>query len=181
MTDRRLFSWLKAAAGLPLAALLLARPAVAGDDLEWGLKATYLYKFFAFVDWPPGALGPAGTPAPLCVVGEDPFGGLIDEQGAGQQIGDHPIEVRRLRTVGRGSGCRVLYFRTAAGQSAAQAMAAVAGEPVLTVTDGAGAQGVIQFRRVGDKIRFDVDQRAAAANGLTLSSRLLSVAVRVRG
>lgn len=181
MARRNFLSWLKAAASLPLAALLLGSPASAGGDLEWGLKATYLYKFFAFVDWPPGALGPAGTSAPLCVVGEDPFGATIDEQGVGQQIGDHPIQVRRLRTVGKDSGCRVLYFRKAAGQSAAQAMAAVAGEPVLTVTDGAGVQGVIQFRRIGDRIRFDVDQRAAAANRLTLSSRLLSVAVKVRG
>lgn len=180
MVRRRFPPWLKAAASLPLAGLLLGSPASAGGDLEWGLKATYLYKFFAFVDWPPGALGPAGAPAALCVVGEDPFGPLIDEQGQGQRIGEHPIEVRRMRTAVRGSGCRVLYFRKAAGQSAAQAMAAVAGEPVLTVTDGAGVQGVIQFRRVGDKIRFDVDQRAAAANGLTLSSRLLSVAVKVR-
>jgi hypothetical protein len=62
----------------------------------------------------------------------------------------------------------------------AQALAVVAGEPVLTVTDGAGGQGIIQFRIIGGKIRFDVDQRAAGANGLTLSSRLLSVAVAVR-
>lgn len=181
MARRRSFSWLKVAAGGLALWLPAAAPADAGGgSLEWGVKAAYLFKFFAFVEWPPGSLGPPGAPAPLCVVGEDPFGGAIDEQGAGQKVGDHPIEVRRIRTLTRGSGCRVVYIRKPAGQSVAQALAMAAGEPVLTVTDGAGGEGVIQFQRVGDKIRFSADLRAAGANGLTLSSRLLAVAVSVR-
>ncbi|MDQ0465519.1 hypothetical protein QO010_003308 [Caulobacter ginsengisoli] len=177
MAFRRVPSWRRRTAGLALAVLALCAPVFSAGaaPLEWAVKATYLYKFVAFVDWPPGALGAPGEPVALCIVGPDPFGRQIDEAGAGQQIGDHPIEVRRLRQATRGSGCRVLYVR---GGSNRAALAAVAGEPVLTVTDGGGG-GVVRFLLTRDgKVRFSIDQAAAAANGLTLSSKLLAVAVR---
>jgi hypothetical protein len=182
MAIRGVTSWRRRTAGLALAAQTLCASAfsagpVGAAPLEYAVKATFLYKFFAFVDWPPGALGAAGEPVALCVVGEDPFGGVIDEAGAGQRVGDHPIEVRRMRQASRGSGCRVLYIREGAGQSVAQALAAVAGEPVLTVTDG-GGEGAVQFMLKDGRVRFSIDQ--GAANGLTLSSKLLAVAVAVR-
>ena len=166
----------RGAVGLALTALAFCAPVFSAGaaPLEWAVKATYLYKFVAFVDWPPGALGAPGEPVALCIVGQDPFGKLIDQAGAGQRIGDHPIEVRRLRQPTRGSGCRVLYVR---GGSSQAALAAVAGEPVLTVTDG-GRGGVVQFLMQDGKVRFSIDQAAGEANGLTLSSKLLAVAVR---
>jgi hypothetical protein len=162
-----------------LLSALVALPGQTAPALEYAVKATYLYKFFAFVEWPSGALGAPGEPVALCILGPDPFGPVIDQAGADQQVGDHPIEVRRLRQATRASGCRVLYVRPGGEQSVARALAAVAGEPVLTVTDGVGG-GAIQFVVQGGKVRFNVDQPAAGANGLVLSSKLLSAAARVR-
>ncbi len=58
------------------------------------------------------------------------------------------------------------------------------GAPILTVTDssmrGPGSKGVIDFVIKDNRVRFDIDDQAAAKNGLNISSKLLSLAVAVR-
>ena len=82
-----------------------------------------------------------------------------------------------------GSGCHILYAAGAGGQSVAAALAAVRGEPVLTVTDSThgATRGIIHFVVVSERVRFHIDRDAAARNHVNLSSRLLSIALSVRG
>jgi hypothetical protein len=47
--------------------------------------------------------------------------------------------------------------------------------------DGIEGGAVINFRLIGGRMRFEIDRRAAADSGLTLSSRLLAAAFRVTG
>ena len=102
----------------------------------------------------------------------------------GQNVAGHPIVVRRLARVTGNPGCSVMYVTGSAAQSVADALAAVRGMPVLTVTDGASdpaAEGIINFVIADDRVRFDIDNTAAVADGLTISSKLLSLAVHVNG
>src|SRR4051812_38964081 len=69
-------------------------PARAQPSLATTIKATFLYKFAAFVEWPTLAGGPG--PFTLCVVGADPFGPVLDRVVAGQRIAGQPVLVRRL-------------------------------------------------------------------------------------
>ena len=48
------------------------------------------------------------------------------------------------------------------------------------VTDGANAPGMINFVLKDNRVRFIVDDDAAAQSGLTISSKLLSVALAVK-
>lgn len=175
------WSWRVAAAGAALA-LAAAAPATAQTP-EYAVKAAYLYKFAPFVTWRDSAFGADGAPAVICVQGTDPFGVLLDRAVAGQKIDGRPIVVRRLTTVARNAECHILYVAGGADQSAAAALQAVGGQPVLTVTDAAQhAQptGVMHFVRIGTKVRFEVDMDAARAQGLQISSKLLALAARVR-
>jgi YfiR/HmsC-like len=55
---------------------------------------------------------------------------------------------------------------------------------VLTVTDGAADpdnRGIINFVISDGRVRFEIDNLAAEASRLTISSKLLSLAVRVAG
>ena len=154
-----------------------------GSSLEYAVKATYLYKFAPFVDWPPGAFASPSSAVNLCVIGDDPFGDILDRAVRGQEVGDRPIAVRRLRTVDQNSGCHIMYVTGSDRQSVTEALDAVRGTPVLTITNSAsraGAQGVIHFVIVGNRVRFEIDDQAAARNGITISSKLLSLAVSVR-
>ena len=56
-----------------IAALLVAMPARTADrSLEYSVKATFLYKFASFVEWPAGTFSSDAAPFYLCVVGADP-------------------------------------------------------------------------------------------------------------
>lgn len=65
----------------------------------------------------------------------------------------------------------------------AQALAAMKGAPVLTVTDEAthpADRGIISFVIADNHVRFDIDDAAAAQSGLVISSKLLSLAHAVK-
>jgi hypothetical protein len=153
----------------------------AQSPLELAIKATDLYKFAAFVDWPPSAFAGPADPAVLCVAGDDPFGPVLDQAVRGQRIGARPIMVMRLERVERGAACNILFVSTSRRQTAADALDKVRGQPVLTVTDAAadGAdRGMIDFVLKDARVRFRIDPRAAERGGLAISSKLLSLAVK---
>ena len=172
--------------GVIFSALLVATalwplaPANAGDaSLEYAVKANFLYKFAPFVAWPPAALADPAAPFRICVIGDDPFGATLDNAVRGQRIGTHRITVRRATAATRGMGCHVLFVGRSRVQSSADMLAAVTGEPVLTVTDpGNGTSGgMIQFVMRNGRIRFTIDATAASASGLNISSKLMELAV----
>jgi hypothetical protein len=148
--------------------------------LEAAVKATYLYKLAPFISWPPAALAPDG-PLVICVQGPREFEQMVDRATAGQRFGAHPIVVRRLARLDRGSGCHIAYVGGSAGQTPAEALAAVDGAPVLTVTDDdhGPAKGVVHLKLIGGRVRFSVDAGLASADGLAISSKLLALAAAV--
>ena len=56
---------------------------------------------------------------------------------------------------------------------------ALQGAPVLTVTDGAAAPGIVDLVLSGGRVRFRIDDETARASRLAISSKLLSLAVSV--
>jgi hypothetical protein len=153
------------------------QPAMA-DDLEYAVKAAYLVKFIPFIDWPDSAFTP-GAPFTICILGTDPFGAVLDKAVAGQKLGDHGLEVRRLPTLDAGPACHILF--TADAQTAIEMVDAVKTKPVVTITDsGMRAHGIISFLVADNHVRFDIDDAAAQQAGLAISSKLLDLAHAVR-
>lgn len=154
----------------------------AADSLEAPVKATYLYKFVPFVEWPAGAFSSPTQPVVLCVLAGDPFGAVLDQAARDQKVGVRSISVRRLGRTETVTGCHVLYLSGPRAPAAIDALRSAHGAPVLTVTDQAkGAGGIVNFVLRENRVRFTIDSRAAAHNGLTISSKLLSLALEARG
>lgn len=150
--------------------------------MEYRVKAAYLYKFGAFVEWPPSAFQSSASAVNVCVAGKDPFDGFLDQATQGQRIADRPIVIRRLEVIGRDSGCQIAFVGGSDRQSVGQALEALRGSGVLTVTDdGAGGDaGIVRFVVQDNRIRFEIDREAAERDGLKISSKLLSLAASVR-
>jgi hypothetical protein len=144
---------------------------------ETAIKAAYLAKFGAYVTWPD-----ASGPIVICAVGEDMLGNALDHAVAGQQIDGRGLVVRRLDSVDRNSGCSIAYLAGSSRQSVAGALAALRSAPVLTVTDSrqSNARGMIHFQIDQNRVRFYIDDRAAAGSQLGISSKLLALALSVR-
>lgn len=147
--------------------------------LEYAVKAAYLYKFGIYVEWPRTVFASPTSALNLCIVGDDPFGSTLDEAVKNQFINGRPIEVRRLMNGVKDSGCHILYLGAADMQQAAARLEAVSGNGVLTVSNFRGI-GIINFVIKDNRVRFDIDDEAAANSGLRISSKLLSLALSVK-
>jgi hypothetical protein len=169
LTTRRALIW--------LAALCAPMPALAQAASEAGVKAAFLVKFGAYVGWPPAA-----GPIMLCLVGRDVFGSALDRAAAGEQIDGRRVEVRRMESISRESRCDIAFIGGSARQPVPAALAVLRGAPVLTVTDSrlGNARGMIHFQLSESRVRFHIDDRAAAGAGLGISSKLLNLALSVR-
>lgn len=152
-----------------------ALAAADGDSLEYTVKAAYLFKFGIYVDWPSGTFPSPSSPLNLCVVGEDPFGATLDGVVSGQRVENHPVVLLRLKTLTRDAGCHIAY---AASADALPNIDATRGSGILTVGDGRGAS-IISFVIKDNRVRFTIDEQAAAQNGLAISSKLLGLALNV--
>lgn len=153
------------------------------EAVEYAVKATYLAKFSFYVKWPGTAFPSPDSAINLCVVGHDPFGVTLDKAVSGESIDGRAIVIRRLKTVGRDSGCHILYIGGSETQRPNQIIEAVHGSSVLTVSDASRpdtAAGIITFVTRDNRVRFDIDDEAAAQNGLAFSSKLLGLALHVK-
>lgn len=162
--------------------LLSGAPGARGQTLtEHEVKAAFLPKFAAFVDWPRGSFSNDSDPINLCVQGRDPFGPSLDAMVQAQRVNGRPIRVVRMETVGSDSGCHIVFL-AGGKQRPAAAIRALAMSPTLTITDSASSndRGMIDLMIRARKVRFQVDDAAAARSGLVISSKLLALAVRVR-
>jgi len=165
----------------------LSSNALAQPSLEYAIKAAYLYKLAAFVNWPPSSFETSSSPLRICVIGEDPFKTVLDQAVTGVVIAGRPVQVSRYDATQPNMGCQIAYVAGSPTQSRADALKALRGEPVLTVTDqgrGPGEpatdQGIVNFVLTDNRVRFDIDQRAALEDHLALSGKLLSLALEVR-
>jgi len=160
-----------------------ASPKPPAVSLEYAVKATYLYKLAPFVNWPPEEFTSADVPFKICVVGDDPFNDYLENAVAGRRFGAHPFEVRRLASLTSGANCQIAFISHPASQSTRQALDAVSGKPVLTVIDSTAPDrgGIVQFVIRQGRVGFEINAAAAAHNHLTISSKLLSLALAVRG
>ncbi|MHB1204060.1 MAG: YfiR family protein [Rhodospirillaceae bacterium] len=149
--------------------------------LEYPIKATFLEKFGDFVTWPADL--PAAPTFNICIFGEDPFGGLIDQTMRGQALGSRPINLMRLRHIDEATQCQILYFGKSAQPPTGAMLAGLSGKPILTVTDAVSwtgePLGMIHFVVKDNRVRFVIDDAAAAAAHLAISSKLLGVALAV--
>ena len=168
--------------------MLAAVPAAATENvLEAAVKATFLWKFVPFVDWPTASFDSASAPVRICVVGDDPFGAVLDQAVAGQRVGERPIDVQRLPALSEGALCHVLYAAGSAAEPVERILGQARGRPILTVTDaargpaaGVAPAGMIHFVLNDGKVRFTIDNEAAEKSGLSISSKLLHLALAVK-
>lgn len=158
-----------------LAMVAALPPAWSAESIELAVKAAYLVKFPSYVVWPRQAFPTPQSPVVLCVVVPDPFGQLLDDAAAGQQIEGRPLEIRRVKVMTPDANCHLAYFGVPS-----PAVDVLRGSGILVVTDGPSDGGIVHFVVSSNRVRFTVDEEAAAQGGLAISSKLLNVALAVK-
>jgi hypothetical protein len=170
--------------GSALIAFAGLAPAQSGQSLtEVQVKAAFVYKFGAFVEWPATAFSSPGAPLAIGVLGADDLAEELERVVAGRKVHDRAVAVRRLQRGESFAGLHVLFVGGSEGPRLAQILERARGQPVLVVTDaphGPPPPGsMINFVPENDRVRFDVALAPAEEGLLKISARLLAVARKV--
>ncbi len=149
---------------------------------ELAVEAAFLTRFAAYVDWPASLRMAPDAPITLCILGDDPFGRMIDEAARGRWIDRHPIVLKRIPGPAGADACQVAFVAGDAAHDITSLLGSLRGKPVLTVTDArAGPErGMIHFVIDQGRVRFQIDRAAAEGCSLGFDSRLLAIALSVR-
>jgi YfiR/HmsC-like len=172
-----------AAVGIACALLASITDGQQAKPSEYQVKATYLYNFGRFVKWPAGL--PAGNDDSfaVCVIGQDPFGPILDSTLAGESLNGKPVALQRISKAQDAGNCRILFISATEEKHLNEILTALSQSEVLTVSDMPGFTrrgGMIQFVLEGDRVRFEINLSRAESARLVLSSELLKVATNVR-
>lgn len=153
-----------------------------GAAPEVRIKAAFLYKFCAYVEWPPASFVEPGAPFTIGVMGADALADELARLVEGRAVEERPVLVRKLRRGAALAGLQVLFVGGQDAARLADILEGAKGLPLLTVTETRDRQAegsMINFVLVDDKVRFDVALPPAEAGHLRISSRLLAVARKV--
>lgn len=147
---------------------------------EEAVKATFLYRFGSYVQWPPtDVLAPHFT---IAVLGDEGVASALDQLLPGRTVLGRAVAIRRVRTVQQALDAQILYVGPRSASDLHAALPTLAGHPILLVTSeprGLLAGSAINFLVQDDRVRFEVALPSAKQAGLTISAELLDVAVHV--
>jgi len=180
-------AWVGRVATATIVLLLTGVPETPAQNIprtasEESVKAAYLFKFPAYVEWPPDVFESEASPLTIGIVESDRLADELAAIAAGRRVNGRPVEMRRLSSDDEPTGVHVLFLP--ATRSAILPIAEEARElPILTVGERADESpgAVVSFVPVNGRIRFEVDLGEAERRGLRLHSGMLAVAERVRG
>jgi hypothetical protein len=136
----------------------------------YDVKAAYLYNFLRYVEWPNR---PKTGALVVCVVGLEHVGAILKETIGKEKIDGREIQSKVILSpepechivfapAGTNSGIYAAYARAGRGQL-------TVGESEKFIEQG----GVINFKEVDGKLRFEIDTEAAMRADVRISSRLL--------
>lgn len=148
---------------------------------EYQLKAAYLLNFARFVYWPEATFSAETKNFNICVSGENPFGDSLDKL-SDKKIQNRSINVYYENDSETISNCHIFYISESEKEDYKQLIAEL---PVgmLTVSDiegFAGNGGMIEFVRISNKIKFEINVGESLNKGIKYRSQLLEVAEKLR-
>ncbi len=149
--------------------------AKASASREYQIKAGFLYNFAKFTVWPVEAFADTKAPLKLCVLGEDPFDGALAAI-EGRTVKNRPIVASRPASMEALGKCHLLFISASEHGRLGTILESLRGMPVLVVGDTPQfirSGGIIRLKTVENRVRFDINVRAAHHAKLKLDSRLL--------
>lgn len=151
------------------------------ESLEIKVKAAYLYNFLRFVDWPEEH----PTHANICVYGinenyRSAFSSMATLSKKSQRITINMFpeddDITKL------SACQIIFITDSATHKSKAIFEQIKDHQSLTVGESdsfISNGGMVNFVRIKDKIRFEINHDVAKAAGLKISSKVLRIAERV--
>jgi hypothetical protein len=173
----------KIAAGAALLAVLVL-PASAQSPppegkTEYALKAVFLLNFCRFIEWPKSAFSSPSEPITIGIIGEDPFGPLLNEAVQGETQHGRAIKVEHYRRPDQIGHCHLLFVSRSETARLDAILAAVSGKSIVTVGETdvfLDRGGMIALTADRSRVRLHINPEMLRAASLDVSSKLLRIA-----
>ncbi|UII33179.1 YfiR family protein [Fulvivirga ulvae] len=146
---------------------------------EYQVKAAFLFNFTQFIEWPQNAFSTHDTPFTVGILGEDPFGVYLEEIVYNEKVEGHPIIIQNYQDIKSIKECHILYISASKSAEIQQIPEILKVKNILTVGDSEDfiiKGGVIRFFIDQGKIQLQINNSAAKASELRISSKLLRLA-----
>ncbi len=155
--------------------LLHAAAPAGGPEPEYRVKAAILCNIARFVRWPAAE----GNSTDICILGEDPFGGALDDATRGRQIDGRAVVLRRYHDPEDLTGCHILFIAGSESRRVEQIVRRVAPFPTLTISEiprFTSRGGMVNFVLSGGRVNLEINLAAARRARIEISSQLLALA-----
>lgn len=156
----------------------------AGEVTEYEIKAAFLYNFGKFVEWRDDDKPQPNEPFIIGILGQDPFGRILDRLAARKQLKEHRIELKRFKKISEVRFCHILFISRSEQARLSEVIKKVKNDCTLTVSEIDNfieEGGIIRLLTTPEnKVRFEINNSAASDVGLKISSRLLRLAVNLK-
>lgn len=163
---------------LGLLLLVVSRPGYCAE--EYLIKAGFVLNFLKFVVWQDVENNNASSDIQVCIVsrGAMPRSLMsIDNK----QVNNRTIRVQAYISE-QFNNCQVFYILASQPEALKEILPLAATRPILTIGEHdtfMAENGIINFMIEGKKMRFEINRTVAARVGISISAKLLQLAVKV--
>jgi hypothetical protein len=154
------------------------------SDIEYQIKASFVYTVAKFVEWPVGSFASASAPMTLGIVGSGDVSDEIAGALRGKRVHDRDLIVRRIAEPGRPCDCQILYVVGSSPEAVPVLSDRGASAGVLTVGESpefAARGGILELAMQESMVQFEVNIDAAQRAGLVISSKILRLGRVIKG
>ena len=145
------------------------------------VKAAFLRNFTHYITWPAEVFSGDRSSWKICVLGNDPFGDILDNTLKGRTEQGRSFEIYRAETVNELPRCQIVYVAYQDGAKRHAALAELKKSSILTVSDAPDflrEGGIIQFQ-VGDRVEMSINLDQSRSASLTIPTKMLEVSREV--
>jgi hypothetical protein len=145
------------------------------------VKAAFLRNFTHYVSWPPEVFATDRSSWRICILGNDPFGDILDKTLMGRSEQGRAFEILRAETLNELPRCQIVFVAYKDASKRRAALAELKKSPVLTVSDAPEflrEGGIIQFQ-VGDRVEMSINLDQSRDASLTIQTKMLEVSRNV--
>ncbi len=146
---------------------------------EYEIKAAFLYNFAKFIEWPEEMFADTDSPFIFGILGDDPFGQVLEQTIGSKFIQGRSLEIVRFKQYEEIKYCHILFINFSEYGHIKEIFKHIDLLGILTIGDEEGFAeqgGIINFYMEDDKVCLCINPNAAERARLKISSKLLNVA-----
>jgi hypothetical protein len=160
-------------------AVFVGSAAVAQERSAHEVYSMMVFNFTKYVQWPDHS---ASGEFVIGVIGNADVYKTLNDWYAGKAKGNKTYVIKKFNSAAEMTDCSVVFIDKTKSNEFESVKAKIAGKGTLLITDknGLGIKGSsINFKTEGEKLKFELNQKALESANLKVSSSLTSMAILI--